>query len=155
MSVRGQRILSGIVHEDEMFLHADSFDFMLNPHQGGSIIKTTALPSSSSMTKTREGMTTGSRRPRRHKEVPDVYGQVHPHETPELIAEKLVALDAEVGNLPKDKKISLMMAQERCPQLLTNAFKLQFLRCDVFRVKVSLLYFMFAAHPCRCLGWYV
>jgi len=67
---------------------------------------------------------------------PDIYGQVHPTETPELLKQKLAEFDADVKKLPKDKTTSLIIAQKKCPDLLTDAFKLQFLRCEVFRTKV-------------------
>lgn len=122
MSVRGQRLISGIIQDDEV-LHAEKCDSLLNPLEGNSI------------------MAPRNRRPTQQQQQqlydqPDIYGQVHPRESPALVEEKLWEFDAEVGNLPKEKRISLTLAQERCPQLLTNTFKLQFLRCEVFRVKV-------------------
>jgi hypothetical protein len=63
---------------------------------------------------------------------PDQYGQVHPEENPELLAEKLAAFDAAVADTPPTAKESLIQAQTQCPGLLTDDFKLQFLRCEVF-----------------------
>jgi hypothetical protein len=64
---------------------------------------------------------------------PDVYGQVHPVETPELIAAKLKEFDQLVATLPVTKKTRyIAAAQAKCPDLLTDDFKLLFLRCDVF-----------------------
>jgi len=68
-------------------------------------------------------------------QVPDIYGQLHPVETPELIARKREELEAEIAKLA-DKK-NLEEAQKKCPQLLTDDFKLMFLRCEVFNADVS------------------
>jgi hypothetical protein len=70
-------------------------------------------------------------------QVPDLYGQVHPNETPELIAQKQAEFETEIEKLPADTKESLLQAQERCPELLTHDFKLMFLRCEVFNADVS------------------
>jgi hypothetical protein len=71
-------------------------------------------------------------------------GQLHPNETPELIAQKLVEIESEVEKLTlaanpnaKQNCWQLKQAQERCPELLTDAFKLMFLRCEVFNANVS------------------
>jgi len=68
---------------------------------------------------------------------PDVYGQVHPIETPELIQEKLLALHKELAQLPEEKTKAWKQAQEQCPQLVDQDFELQFLRCEVFNADVS------------------
>jgi hypothetical protein len=70
-------------------------------------------------------------------QLPDVYGQVHPIETPELIEEKLVALHKELAQLPQEKTKAWKQAQEQCPQLVDQDFELQFLRCEVFNADVS------------------
>jgi hypothetical protein len=70
-------------------------------------------------------------------QVPDIYGQVHPNETPELIAQKQTEFDTEIEKLASDAKENLLQAQERCPELLTHDFKLMFLRCEVFNADVS------------------
>jgi hypothetical protein len=67
----------------------------------------------------------------------DVYGQIHPNETPDLVDEKLAAFEKVVANIPKAEKANLLEAEKRCPRLLTNNFKLMFLRCEVFDVDVS------------------
>jgi hypothetical protein len=63
---------------------------------------------------------------------PDTYGQVHPLETPELLREKLAEFDDLVSRMPHKSAASLRVAERRCPELLTNGFKLMFLRADVF-----------------------
>ena len=87
-------------------------------------------------------------------QLPDVYGQVHPIETPELIEEKLVALHKELAQLPQEKTKAWKQAQEQCPQLVDQEFELQFLRCEVFNADVS----GFSCRCCclaavHCFGW--
>lgn len=72
-------------------------------------------------------------------QVPDVYGQVHPIETTELIQSKHKEFEAELNKLPKDKIVNLIKAKEKCPHLLTDDFKLMFLRCEVFNADVRVL----------------
>lgn len=67
----------------------------------------------------------------------DVYGQFHPAETKELILEKLEDFQAEINKLPDDVKKCLMEAEEKCPDLVTDDFKLIFLRSEVFNADVS------------------
>ena len=68
---------------------------------------------------------------------PDQYSQAHPIENDALIAEKMTAFDAAVDKIAKADKENLILAQTKCPDLLDEAFKLQFLRCEVFDEKVS------------------
>lgn len=79
-------------------------------------------------------------------QVADVYGQLHPTETPELIAQKLIEMELEIAKLQRlaavdtngnQNCLQLSIAQERCPELLTDDFKLMFLRCEVFNANVS------------------
>jgi hypothetical protein len=69
---------------------------------------------------------------------PDIYGQCHPMETEELIQTKLKEFEAVLLTLPTTQTASLAMAQAKCPELLDTDFKVMFLRCEVFNVKVSL-----------------
>jgi hypothetical protein len=69
-------------------------------------------------------------------QTPDQYGQVHPVETPELVAEARKQFELEVLKLPEEKLRSLKQAQEKCPELLTDDFKLMFLRSEVFNADV-------------------
>ena len=68
---------------------------------------------------------------------PDQYGQVHPVETPAMIADKLVALQGALDPLPDAAKVALRQAQTACPAQLTDEFKLMFLRAEVFDATVS------------------
>lgn len=69
---------------------------------------------------------------------PDQYGQVHPHETPELIARKMALFEKEVKKLKSVDAKSVKEAQLQCPELLTHKFKLMFLRAEVFNADVSI-----------------
>jgi hypothetical protein len=74
--------------------------------------------------------------------VSDIYGQLHPHETPELITQKLTEMESEIKQLlmaanTTTKSASLQQALYTCPELLTDDFKLLFLRCEVFNAHVS------------------
>jgi hypothetical protein len=70
-------------------------------------------------------------------QVPDIYGQVHPVETPELIAQKQLEFETEIEKLAADTKHNLLQAQKQCPELLTHDFKLMFLRCEVFNADLA------------------
>lgn len=67
---------------------------------------------------------------------PDIYGQSHPIETDELIQAKLSALEEELQKLPDNQCKALRKAEVDCPDLLSDDFKLIFLRCDVFQPAV-------------------
>jgi len=58
-----------------------------------------------------------------------------PEETSTLVKEKLAKFDEVLDNIDTKKKIECMMAQEKCPDLCGDDFKLAFLRCEVFKVK--------------------
>jgi len=71
---------------------------------------------------------------------PDVYGQVHPIETPDLIERKLAEFDDLVADRTKrtdESNRHLIQALGRCPELLTDKFKLMFLRCEVFNTALA------------------
>jgi hypothetical protein len=70
-------------------------------------------------------------------EKPDIHGQIHPAETPELIIYKLEEMDEELRALPQEKAVFVRQAQDKCPELLSDEFNLLFLRCEVFNAKVS------------------
>jgi hypothetical protein len=68
---------------------------------------------------------------------PDVYGQLHPVETPDLVDRKLKELEHEIGQLSVDDKKNLLLAEQSCPKLVTDDFKLLFLRCEVFNADLA------------------
>lgn len=70
---------------------------------------------------------------------PDQYGQRHPIETDALISIKLKELEVEIESIPKERREAYSQALEKCPDLLTDAFKLMFLRSEVFNADVSLM----------------
>jgi hypothetical protein len=73
-------------------------------------------------------------------QTPDMYGQVHPIETPELIAQKLVEFETELSKLSSgtsSEKAHVTQAEALCPELLTDDFKLMFLRCEVFNADLA------------------
>ena len=72
-------------------------------------------------------------------QLPDAYGQVHPVETPQLVADSLRKFEVELLNLPPIDLQSVELAQKNCPELLTEDFKLVFLRSEVFNADVSRL----------------
>eukprot|EP00527_Entomoneis_sp_CCMP2396_P009276 CAMPEP_0198138336 /NCGR_PEP_ID=MMETSP1443-20131203/1737_1 /TAXON_ID=186043 /ORGANISM="Entomoneis sp., Strain CCMP2396" /LENGTH=288 /DNA_ID=CAMNT_0043800059 /DNA_START=108 /DNA_END=974 /DNA_ORIENTATION=- len=65
------------------------------------------------------------------------YGQLHPAETPELLAKKRVEFEEELKTLPTKERKSFEQAQEKCPELLTDDFKLMFLRSEVFNADLA------------------
>jgi len=72
-------------------------------------------------------------------QVPDIYGQVHPVETEQLLADKRVELEEELSKIPSEDKTDWMEAQTKCEDqsLVGDDFKLKFLRCEVFNADVS------------------
>ena len=69
-------------------------------------------------------------------QTPDIFGQLHPVETPELISSKSSEFDLELEKVlssssPSDKAL-VEEAQEKCKVAKTPEFILMFLRCEVF-----------------------
>jgi len=60
-----------------------------------------------------------------------------PEETPSLIEEKISEFDKTLAEINPKKKIGCTLAQEKCPDLCEEDFKLVFLRCEVFKVKLA------------------
>jgi len=60
-----------------------------------------------------------------------------PEETPALIEEKISEFDKTLAKIDPKKKIGCTLAQEKCPGLCEEDFKLVFLRCEVFQVKLA------------------
>jgi hypothetical protein len=73
----------------------------------------------------------------------DIYGQIHPLESPDLLDRKLQELEATLDKLPTKTTANLTKAKEKCPELLDDDFQLLFLRCEVFDADVSLLGYFF------------
>ena len=69
----------------------------------------------------------------------DVYGQYQPQETESMIAESLHAFQETLDKTPPSEKQALSQAEEHCSELLTEGFKLMFLRCELFDIDVSIM----------------
>jgi hypothetical protein len=69
-------------------------------------------------------------------QTPDIYGQLHPVETPELIARKRNEFDQEIQKIPDANKKNLVQAQQTCPQLVID-LQLLFLRSEVFNADLA------------------
>jgi len=72
--------------------------------------------------------------------VPDIYGQVHPEETLDLVNNRIAAFDKAVKAVTKvesEQNKCLLQATSKCPELLSEKFKLLFLRCEVFNVDLA------------------
>jgi hypothetical protein len=71
----------------------------------------------------------------------DVYGQLHPLESRELVQDKLAEFDALLKEITEKEENetskSLLQATEKCPNLLTSDFKLIFLRCELFNADAA------------------
>mmetsp|Transcript_27368 Transcript_27368/g.57098 ORF Transcript_27368/g.57098 Transcript_27368/m.57098 type:complete len:372 (-) Transcript_27368:88-1203(-) len=58
-------------------------------------------------------------------------------ETPILIKKKISDFDKTLAKIDPKKKIGCTLAEEKCPGLCEADFKLVFLRCEVFQVKLA------------------
>jgi CRAL/TRIO domain len=65
---------------------------------------------------------------------PDVYGQVHPIETEELLNTSLAEFERQLRAVSPDMSGAALMAEEMCPDIVCRDFKICFLRAEVFRV---------------------
>lgn len=70
-------------------------------------------------------------------QIPDVYGQVHPTESDELLVAKLNDLEAELGLIATADKADWIQAMAKCPELVAEDSKLKFLRCEVFNADLA------------------
>ena len=68
---------------------------------------------------------------------PDVYNQTHPIETAELIATGFSNLEEELSKISISEKRAYMRALNENPDIVNDAHKLMFLRCEVFNAHVS------------------
>ena len=66
-------------------------------------------------------------------QVPDIFGQVHPVESPGLIRSKLAEFHTQLNALPSNPNVA--KAKEK--GLHTDRFILQFLRCEVFNTDLA------------------
>ena len=65
----------------------------------------------------------------------NVYKQTPtPNETPSLISDSLAKFESVLDAVDSDVKGGYLLAKEKCPTLCNDAFKLIFLRCEVFNV---------------------
>jgi CRAL/TRIO domain len=69
--------------------------------------------------------------------LPDIYGQIHPIEYPELFDTKHDAFFIELAKLPSQKRANADMATQKCPELITKEFIRMFLRCEVFNADLA------------------
>ena len=58
-------------------------------------------------------------------------------ETKELIEQSLVSFHEELARIGTSEKKDLLTAERKCPALLDDAFKLQFLRTDLFNPQLA------------------
>jgi hypothetical protein len=84
-------------------------------------------------------------------QVPDIYGQVHPVETAELIANKQEEFAIEISKLPEAEATCLRQAHSKCPELTTEEFQLWFLRTEVFNAHVCTITRTAKTYPTRSL----
>jgi CRAL/TRIO domain len=68
---------------------------------------------------------------------PDVYGQIHPIETPELIEVSLIGFEDELRLLPTEQTLYAYEAEIKCPTLAQRDLKIAFIRTESFQVKAA------------------
>lgn len=74
------------------------------------------------------------------KHPPDIYGQKHAIETPDLIQDSLILLENEIWNLPESDQATLVKVSIDCPEIFeSEEHRLMFLRCEQFNVDVSIM----------------
>lgn len=70
-------------------------------------------------------------------QIPDIYGQLHPIETPDLIERKQTEFALEIEKIPSDQRQNAILAEDKCPDIVNTSFKLMFLRCEVFNADLA------------------
>jgi CRAL/TRIO domain len=68
---------------------------------------------------------------------PDVYGQTHPMETPELIEISFIRFEVELQLLPTEQTLYAYEAEIKCPTLVQRDLKITFIRTEVFQTKAA------------------
>ena len=72
------------------------------------------------------------------KRRPDLYGQRHAIETPQLIQDSLVLLEDELCKLPEEDQSGLIRASIECPDIFdSKEHRLLFLRCEQYNVDLA------------------
>jgi hypothetical protein len=71
---------------------------------------------------------------------PDKYGQRHPIESPVLVQSSLILLHEELEKISLEEKEHFLKAKEICPDIVTDAHMIVFLRCEQFNVDVRAFY---------------
>ncbi|KAL7554520.1 hypothetical protein ACHAWF_017977, partial [Thalassiosira exigua] len=66
----------------------------------------------------------------------NIYKQTSaPNETPAFVNEKLTEFGSALDAIDVEKRAGYLMAERKCPHICSDAFKLIFLRCEVFHVE--------------------
>lgn len=73
---------------------------------------------------------------------PDIYGQVHPIETAELVERKYREFQTELSKVVEENvdfaTNNLQKAMKLCPECFTYEFQVKFLQCEVYNVRLAI-----------------